>query len=113
VSLSKRQALVCEVVNKDVKMYVSKIRESTLSQSKLTVRGPLILGIFLALVTSWLLLWVWSSASLRCVECDCHYELTAANPRCRLPIILMFAFLVALVGMIASFGMAWLRAKRK
>ena len=39
------------------------------------------------LVALWSLLWVFSSSSLACVECNCTYSLFAENPRCRNPSI--------------------------
>lgn len=35
----------------------------------------------------WSLLWVYSSASLNCIACDCRYRLLHDNVRCREPVI--------------------------
>jgi hypothetical protein len=51
------------------------------------------------LLAAWSLLWVYSSASLACVPCDCSYSLFAVQPRCRQPS-------VALLTCVASFGAA-------
>jgi hypothetical protein len=39
----------------------------------------------LVLVAGYCALWVVSSSSLACVECNCSYGLLASNPRCRQP----------------------------
>ncbi len=69
-------------------------------------------GIFLILSAVWFLLWTWSSASLRCVPCDCRYGLNAANSYCRLPAILVLLFFVSLVGGIGSFIVARFQRRR-
>jgi hypothetical protein len=72
----------------------------------------LLIGILLILSAGWFLLWTWSSASLRCVPCDCRYDLSAANSYCRLPAILVQLFCATFIGAIASFVVAWCRARR-
>lgn len=73
---------------------------------------PFVIGVLLILSATWFLLWTWSSASLRCVACNCRYELTAVNPYCRLPSMLLIIFLVTFVGAIGAFGMAWFQKRR-
>jgi hypothetical protein len=72
----------------------------------------LVLGILLGLAAGWFYLWTWSAASLRCVECDCNYSLTAAIPVCRRPAILALLAYATSIGAIVSFMMAWFRRRR-
>ena len=72
----------------------------------------LLIGILLTLSAGWFLLWTWSSASLRCVPCDCHYDLSAGSSYCRLPAILALLFFVSLAGAVVSFVAAWFRRRR-
>ena len=72
----------------------------------------LIIGLLLILSAGWFLLWTWSAASLRCVECDCRYDLSAANFHCRWPAILSLLFNASFVGAILSFAVAWFQRRR-
>lgn len=69
-------------------------------------------GALLLVAAAWLLLWTWSSASLRCVACDCRFELGANNPVCRLPALLSLLFFVALAAAFGAFIIGWLQRRR-
>lgn len=73
---------------------------------------PFLVGVLLTVSAGWFFLWTLSSAGLRCVACGCRYELTASDPYCRLPSILLILFLVTFVGAIGAFGVAWFQRKR-
>ena len=63
-----------------------------------------VVAVIFLLIAGWLLLWMFSSASLGCVSCNCTYSLFAEHVRCRQPIIAQLLFVVAmLVGIIAAF----------
>jgi hypothetical protein len=72
----------------------------------------LAVGVTLSISSAWFLWWAWSAASLRCVACDCRYDLGAANPHCRLPVILMTLAYAMVAGAIGAFAVAWLQRRR-
>ncbi len=71
-----------------------------------------LIGVVLILAAGWFFLWTVTAASLRCVPCDCRYDLTAENSYCRLPAILNLLLLVTFIGAIASFVIAWIKRRR-
>ena len=72
----------------------------------------LIVGFLLILLAGWFFLWTWSAAALRCVECDCRYDLSAVNFHCRRPAVLNLLFSATFVGAILSFVVAWFQRRR-
>ena len=71
-----------------------------------------LVGVLLLLSACWFFLWTASSASLRCVPCNCRYDLSAENSYCRLPSVLALLFYASLIGAIISFIVAWLQRRR-
>jgi len=62
-----------------------------------------VVAVIFMLVAGWSFLWVFSSASLACTECNCSYSLFHPVPRCREPYIAIllsvscFAFAVGAI----------------
>jgi hypothetical protein len=69
-------------------------------------------GILLVLAAGWLYLSALTSASMRCVPCDCSYDLRAADSYCRPPAVLARLSVATLVGSTASFAAAWIRRRQ-
>jgi hypothetical protein len=63
-------------------------------------------AVALVLAGLYCVLWIYSSASLACMACNCSYSLFAASFRCRQPYIAMIlaAVLFALALVAARFG---------
>jgi hypothetical protein len=72
----------------------------------------LFIALLLFLSAGWFLLWTLSSASLRCVPCDCRYDLSAVNSYCRLPAILVLLFYITFIGAMALVVVAWFQLRR-
>lgn len=60
-----------------------------------------------------LFLWALSTASLRCQECSCEYSFGADDPRCRLPVILLFSALVSLSTALVLLAVVVWRSRRR
>lgn len=58
------------------------------------------------LASLYCVLWVVSSSSLACTECNCEYSLFAANTRCRQPLLAMVLAALALLFAIVTFTLA-------
>ena len=67
------------------------------------------LGVALLLTSAWCVLWLHSSSSLRCLECDCTYSITSANPRCRLPAVLLCCSASGVAMAAGAFVFAWVQ----
>jgi len=61
------------------------------------------------LFAGWSLMWVFSSASLACLPCDCTYSFLAPQPQCRQPLVA----LVTCIGSVALFVWAAVVATRR
>jgi ABC-type antimicrobial peptide transport system permease subunit len=72
----------------------------------------LLLGVLFFLLAAWFYLWALSSASLRCVECNCYYDLSAANSDCRLPAILSLLFFGTVAVAVGLVVLAWFQRRR-
>jgi hypothetical protein len=58
------------------------------------------------LASLYCVLWVVSSSSLACTECNCEYSLFAANARCRQPLLAMVLAALALLFAVVTFTLA-------
>jgi hypothetical protein len=72
----------------------------------------LLMGVLLLISSAYIFVWTWSVASLRCVACDCRYELNSGNPDCRLPALLLILSLVTFIGAIGALCLAWFQRNR-
>jgi len=59
----------------------------------------------------WSLLWMFSSASLACLACDCSYSLFAVEPRCRQPTVALLTC-IGSVGAAVWAGVVAIRSKK-
>jgi hypothetical protein len=53
-----------------------------------------------------------SAAMLRCIDCDCRYDLSATKAVCRFPAVLSYLSFATFVGAIGAFVVAWLQRRR-
>ena len=70
------------------------------------------LSAVLALAGAWSVLWVFSSASLACMACDCSYSLFHEVWRCRQPYYAMLGAALTVPGAIACLVLAIRRKPR-